>query len=466
MALRNRGHPLSCSGSETVTLQAPGILVGGFPNVRIGGRTLVMGILNVTPDSFSGDGLLTRRVEEIVARGRRLAADGADVLDVGGESTRPGADAVPADVELDRVLPVIERLASVITIPISIDTRKAAVAEAALRVGASIVNDVSGLRFDPRLVEVAARADAGLIIGHWAERDRDNSDGIMECVTDGLRESVLLASRAGVARARIVIDPGLGFAKPPAWSFEIQREWPRLRALLGLPILIGASRKQHIGRAMGDVPVGDRQAGSLAAAAVAAEKGADMVRVHDVRESVGAVRVGAAIGRGWSDRAMTWKPAYLGIGSNIGDRVGTIAAALTRLSGQPGLRVLRRAALFETAPIGVLDQPAFVNTVVEAETTLSPHQLLAAVKRIEQQLGRESRARWGPREIDIDILLYGAGRVDQPGLTIPHREMWNRLFVLAPLAELQPTLVRDGGSTIVEHLRVLGSSQQVASLGW
>ena len=443
-----------------------GLLGPRVRGLRIGERTLVMGVLNVTPDSFSGDGLAARDVDSIVARGEELVAAGADLLDVGGESTRPGADTVAEDVERARVLPVIERLAARVPVPISIDTRKASVAEAAVRAGATIVNDVSGLDYDPRVAELAASAGAALILGHWRQRRPDDSAGLIEWIADGLRDSMRRTAAAGIPRTRLMIDPGLGFAKPPAWSFEVQREWPRLRAMLGLPILIGASRKSHIGRALGGAPVEARMAGSLAAASVAAARRADMVRVHDVGESVKAVRVADAIGRGWWDEPASWTPVYFGLGANLGRREETLARALGRLGHGTELRVIRRSCLYETAPVGVTDQPPFLNAVVEAETILAPDALLRLVKDVEAQLGRQSRERWGPREIDVDILLYGDEAIGVPDLTVPHPELWNRLFVLAPLRELQPDLLGPGGQPIGNRARDLARTQSATSLNW
>ena len=447
-------------------LAPPGVLVPRFPRLRLGERTLVMGILNVTPDSFSGDGLAARDVEHVVARGLELVAAGADLLDVGGESTRPGADAVPEDVERARVLPVIERLAAQVDVPISIDTRKAGVAEAATRAGASIVNDVSGLDYDSRMAEVAASAGAAVILGHWRQRCPEDPADLIEWIADGLRDSIRRATAAGVPRTRLIVDPGLGFAKPPPWSFEVHREWPRLRAMLGLPILIGASRKRHIGQALGEALVEERLAGSLASAAVAAAQRVDMVRVHDVRDSVRAVRVADAIGRGWWDTRPSWTSVYLGLGANLGRREDTLSRAVALLGRGTEVRVLRRSSLYETAPIGVTSQPSFLNAVVEAETTLTPDELLRLVKDVEAQLGRQARERWGPREIDVDVLLYGDREIAEPGLTVPHPGLWDRRFVLAPLQELQPGLAGPGGQSIGERVRELRSMQEGWSLGW
>jgi dihydropteroate synthase len=426
-----------------------------------------MGIINLTPDSFSGDGV-RGGPDAAVRRADALVAAGADILDVGGESTRPGHELVPEEVELARVLPTLERLAGHVPVPISIDTRKSRVAEAALAAGASIVNDVSGLTFDPRLPEVASKAGASLIVGHWRPRQPDNPDepiDLVDWLAGGLAESVRVATDAGVPRTSLIVDPGLGFAKLPPVSIAILGRLRELRSRLGLPMLIGASRKGFVGAVL-DRPVQGRLEGSLATVALSVSAGMDAVRVHDVEQAVKVARMSEAIIYGWSDPMPAWTPIYLGLGANLGDRAGTIARAIQELDAHREIRVLRRASLYETAPVGITDQPAFLNTVVEALTTLSGRPLLDAVKRVERTLGRQSRERWGPREIDVDVLLHGATRLEEPGLEIPHRRMWERLFVLEPLAELRPDLAGPDGRSIRDHVRALKASQEARSLGW
>lgn len=442
----------------------PGALSASVPALRAGTRTLVMGILNVTPDSFSGDGV-AGGLDAAVARAEALVAAGADILDLGGESTRPGHEPVSEAAELARVVPILERLAGRLPVPISIDTRKAAVAEAALARGATIVNDVSGLTYDPRLVEVTARAGASLIIGHWRRRQPDDPDDVIEWLAGGLAESVRMATAAGIPRTQIIVDPGLGFAKLPPVSLAILGRLRELRARLGLPVLIGASRKGFIGQVLGQ-PVEGRLHGSLATVAMSVAAGMDAVRVHDVGPAVEIARMSEAIEYGWSDPVPRWTPIYLGLGANLGDRAATIARAIRELDAERQIRVLRRASLYETAPVGVTEQPAFLNTVVEALTTLSGRPLLETVKRVERTLGRQSRERWGPREIDIDVLLHGATRLEEPGLEIPHRQMWERLFVLEPLAELRPDLTGPDDRPIWEHVAELRQQQEGRSLGW
>lgn len=260
-------------------------------------RTLVMGIVNVTPDSFS-DGGDHATAEAAVEHGLRLAAEGADVLDVGGESTRPGSDEVPPEVEAARVLPVIERLASEAGVPISVDTRHAEVARAALEAGASIVNDVSGFR-DPAMVEVAAASDAGLVVMHMLGEPKTMQadpryDDVVAEVAAFLAERVAALRAAGVDAARICIDPGIGFGKTLEHNLALLRALPQLGDL-GCPVLVGASRKRMIGDITGEPEPKRRLGGSVAVAVWAAVHGARIVRVHDVRETRQALAVWAAL---------------------------------------------------------------------------------------------------------------------------------------------------------------------------
>jgi dihydropteroate synthase len=259
-------------------------------------RTRVMGVLNVTPDSFS-DGGRFFDPEAAVARGVDMAAEGADLLDVGGESTRPGSEAVSEEEERRRVIPVIKRLAAELDIPISIDTRKPHVAEAALEAGASIVNDVTA-GGDPRTFEVAREAGAGLVLMHMRgepatmQQLTDYEDVVAE-VRDYLAQRVEAAVGEGLDRDLLCVDPGLGFAKTEEQSLRLIREAEALLAI-GRPVLVGPSRKSFIGWAL-DLPVDERVEGTLAAVVFAVSRGAHIVRVHDVRETARAVRVADAI---------------------------------------------------------------------------------------------------------------------------------------------------------------------------
>lgn len=259
-----------------------------------GRRTYIMSILNITPDSFarSGPGL---DPDAAVARALRDIADGADVVDVGGESTRPGATPVDSATELARVLPVIERLAASTDAPISVDTTKPDVAEAAAAVGASIINDVNGLHGDPRMAEVAARHGTPVIV--MANLRGQPIPDVIGTVMARLQASLAIAERAGIPAERVIVDPGFGFGPSPGQNIEMLR---RLRELcaLGRPLLVGTSRKSTIGRVL-NLPVEERLEGTAASVALAIANGADIVRVHDTRAMARVARLADAIVRGW-----------------------------------------------------------------------------------------------------------------------------------------------------------------------
>jgi dihydropteroate synthase len=253
----------------------------------------IMGIVNNTPDSFSGDGVGGDSVKAI-DRGKLMFKDGADIVDIGGESTRPGAEPVPEAEEIRRVIPVVEELAKTHPGRISIDTMKPSVAEAALFSGATLVNDVSGLR-NPRMTEIVAAHDAAVIIMHMkgeprTMQARPRYKDVMEEITGYLRDSVAAAERAGVNPKKIIVDPGIGFGKTLEHNLDIIARLGELKCL-GKPIAIGVSRKAFVGRLTG-LPAEDRVEGSLAAAILAIREGANIVRVHDVRQTVRALAVG------------------------------------------------------------------------------------------------------------------------------------------------------------------------------
>jgi dihydropteroate synthase len=265
----------------------------------LGERTLVMGVLNITPDSFSDGGAFLDSGDAI-AHALQIEKDGADILDIGGESTRPGATPIHVEEELRRILPVIQGLRGKLRIPISVDTRRAEVAEAALGAGAEILNDVSALRTDPRLGEVARRARAPLILMHMRGTPQTMQRGpfardVIRDVTSGLREALARAKRAGLSKAQLLLDPGIGFGKKHEQNFEILAQLSEL-AHLGCPIVIGTSRKAFLGKAQAKLgepalPPGERLLGTAATVTAAILKGAHIVRVHDVAEIVRVARI-------------------------------------------------------------------------------------------------------------------------------------------------------------------------------
>ncbi|MBC7286664.1 MAG: dihydropteroate synthase [Armatimonadetes bacterium] len=268
--------------------------------MALGQRTLVMGIINVTPDSFSGDGL-AGRVDAAVSQGVAFVEAGADILDVGGESTRPGSDPVSAEEELSRVSDVIRELSGAVDVPISIDTQKPVVAKRAIELGASIVNDVYGLRA-PGMLDVVADAGVGVVIMHMLGQPKTMQvapryGDFMKEICDFLRERIEAATAAGVDFEAIAVDPGFGFGKTVGHNLEMLR---RLRELhsLGRPVVIGTSRKSTIGLVL-DKPVEERLWGTAATCAIAIANGAHVIRVHDVREMVDVARMSDAVVYGW-----------------------------------------------------------------------------------------------------------------------------------------------------------------------
>jgi dihydropteroate synthase len=264
----------------------------------LGERTLIMGVLNVTPDSFS-DGGKYDRPEIAIEHALALELAGADLLDIGGESTRPGSEETSASQELDRILPVLEGLRGRLKIPVSVDTRRSTVAELALRADAEIINDVSGLRGDARIAEVAAKYGVPLILMHMRGEPRTMQNGpfardVMKDVAQGLRDSVAKARKAGVAKSQIILDPGIGFGKSYSQNYELLQKLPQLAAL-GYPLLVGTSRKGFLGATLArngkPAPPEERIWGTATTVTASILGGAHIVRVHDVAEMVQVARV-------------------------------------------------------------------------------------------------------------------------------------------------------------------------------
>ena len=263
-------------------------------------RTYIMGVLNVTPDSFS-DGGKYYSFDRAVEHGLEMAEDGADILDVGGESTRPFSQRVSVQEEIDRVVPVIEALNKEVNLPISIDTYKSEVAKYALDAGASIVNDISALRFDPELGPLVAERGVPVILMHMKGRPEDMQkdpqyDDVVGEITEFLRDAVARATQSGIPKEHVVVDPGIGFGKTFDHNLVILRDLRRFE-VLDRPLLVGTSNKSFIGHVL-DRPVEERAVGTMATVAVAVMNGAHMVRVHDVKMAVDTVRMVDAIKRG------------------------------------------------------------------------------------------------------------------------------------------------------------------------
>ncbi|WP_309381030.1 dihydropteroate synthase [Cerasicoccus frondis] len=258
-----------------------------------GARTFVMGILNVTPDSFSDGGQFASPINAL-GQAQAMIREGADLIDVGAESTRPGAEVIPDDEEIARLLPILEALLEVLETPISVDTYKASVARKALEAGAHIINDIWGFQHDPDMAATVAEFGAGAVLMHNA-RGADYDGDIVDEVKRFLEKSVQIATDAGVAPANIVLDPGIGFGKSVEQNLTLMRRLGELRSL-GFPILLGASRKSVIGKTL-DLEVDQRLEGTIATSVVGVQQGVDIIRVHDVQANLRAIRMADAIYR-------------------------------------------------------------------------------------------------------------------------------------------------------------------------
>ena len=290
---------------EELEGRASRMLRVGSREYDLASRTLVMGVVNVTPDSFSDGGLFFDR-ESAVRHALRQVEEGADILDIGGESTRPGSDFISLEEELRRVIPVVEGVASSTDVPVSVDTTKAEVARRALQAGAAMINDIGAMRLDPLMPGVAAECGVPVCLMHMQGLPRDmqenpHYDDLMGEIISFLRERAEAAEEAGIERSRIVLDPGIGFGKTLEHNLEVIRRLQELKGL-GYPVLLGPSRKSFIGRIL-DLPADQRLEGTAAAVALGIANGADIVRVHDVREMVRVVRVADAVcGKGTERR--------------------------------------------------------------------------------------------------------------------------------------------------------------------
>ena len=406
----------------------------------------LMGILNVTPDSFS-DGGRHSDLAAAVARAKTMVADGAAIVDVGGESTRPGHVPVPEDEELRRVVPALEALGAELDAPISIDTSKAAVAREAARLGACVINDVWGLQRDPGMADAVAETGSAVVVMH----NRDAADPAIDILDDVERffeRSLNLAAGAGVPFGRILLDPGVGFGKTRQQNHACIWNLDRFRRL-GAPILVGLSRKSFIGGII-DAEVDRRLPGTLAADTIALMRGASVLRVHDVIENRAALAVFMALktaatppltGESTDDGKARFA---LALGGNVGDKARSLRRALRAIANEPGIELTAVSRLYRTAPWGKTDQDWFVNACALGRTTLAPEALLDRVKKLEVELGREPTERWGPRVIDIDLIAYDDVTLKTERLTLPHPELFNRAFVLVPLAEIASDLVIAG----------------------
>lgn len=399
---------------------------------------IIMGILNLTPDSFSDGGSYASE-EDAIARAIQMVDEGARIIDVGGESTRPGAAPVTVEEECARVLSVVRALAEK-DICVSIDTRHAEVARAAVEAGASIINDVTGFR-DPAMVEVATSCDAGLVVMHMGgdnpETMQDDPvyDDVVAEVCAYLNDRANFLIDQGIDRSRICLDPGPGFGKTAKQTIELMRNFHELNRL-GFPTMVAVSRKSYIGKAYNIEDPKERDDASAAEALMAVELGASIIRTHNVALTAAALEENL-------------RPyALIGMGCNVAlvadegeEREGKIAIlnkAIGDMCMLPDTQIIDISSYYESEPAYFEDQDLFVNAVVLLRTGLPPQELLTYLQAIEDSLGRVRTQKNGPRTCDLDILDYQGYVSDLEVLTLPHPLLLERDFVVKPLLELLP----------------------------
>lgn len=410
---------------------------------------IVMGILNVTPDSFS-DGGEYDSLEAAVAHAEEMVAQGASIIDVGGESTRPGAEPVSPDEEWARIGEVVSALVERGTC-VSVDTRSAEVARKAVEAGASIINDVSGFR-DPAMVEVACSRDAGLVVMHMKGEPKTMQedpvyDDVVREVCDYLREQAAMLEAAGVDRSRICVDPGPGFGKTPKQTIELMRNIHEV-VHLGYPVMCAASRKSFVSYAYRIEDPTDMHARDVASAAealLACELGASVVRVHNVpmtAEGLADLRPYVLLGLG-SNVALVANP-----GEEQEAKIAQINLAIGQLCMLPDSQIIDMSSFYESKPAYYEDQDDFVNAVVLMRTGLPPMELLNHLHGIENSLGRVRELENGPRTLDLDILDYQTYTYSNETLTLPHPRVAERDFVVKPLLEILPGHVLSDGTPV------------------
>lgn len=420
---------------------------------------VVMGILNVTPDSFS-DGGMYNALDAALAHAQQMLDEGARIIDVGGESTRPGAVPVTEKEELKRVLPVVAKLAEQ-GVCVSIDTRHAKVAKACLEAGAAIVNDVSGFS-DPAMVETVCQSDCGLVVMHMqgepaTMQNAPSYTDVVDEVRDWLLTQATMLESAGVSANRICLDPGPGFGKTPQQTVELVRNFQEF-ARLGYPVMVAVSRKSFLGYTYGiDNPL-DRDKVSADEALMACELGAGVVRAHNVVATVQALE--------------NLRPyVFVGMGCNVAlvanpgeEREGKIAMLNQAIAGMcslPDSCITDISGFYESEPAYYLDQDVFVNAVVLMRTGLPPKELLKYLQAIENSLGRVREIENGPRTCDLDILDYQMYVTESDILTLPHPRLLERDFTVRPLLELRPSHILANGSVVSLDGVTVGKAQRL-----
>lgn len=425
------------------------------------GLPVIMGILNMTPDSFS-DGGEHNTFQAALDHAHAMVEEGAQIIDVGGESTRPGSSPVSVAEELDRVLGIVRALADE-GLCVSIDTRHAFVAQACVEAGAAIINDVSGFR-DPEMVRVAANCNAGLVVMHMQgepgtmQNDPTYVDVVAE-VRDYLRDQAAMLEAAGVDHDRICVDPGPGFGKTYKQTVELVRNFHEFRHL-GYPVMCAVSRKSYIGQAYKVEDPHQRDVASAAEALLAVELGASVVRVHNVAMTAAGLkdlRPYVLLGLGCN------VPLVANEGEEREAKIAQLNMAIGDLCMIPDTQIIDIAGFYESEPAYYTDQDPFVNTVVLLRCGVSPKELLGYLHNIENRLGRVRQIENGPRTCDIDILDYQTYVYESEELTLPHPRVCERDFVVKPLQEILPGHVLANGVKVdsVPEDQRLGASFRV-----
>lgn len=414
---------------------------------------VLMGILNMTPDSFS-DGGQHESLDDALAHAHQMIDEGALIIDVGGESTRPGAVPVAEEEELSRVLPVVRALVDEGRC-VSIDTRHASVARACVEAGASIINDVSGFS-SPEMVEVARGCNAGLVVMHMkgepaTMQDDPVYDDVVVEVRDWLAARCASLEEAGIARERLCIDPGPGFGKTPRQTRELMRNIHEL-VHLGYPVLAAPSRKSYVGYAYGIENPADRDEASAKEALSACELGAAIVRTHNVAVTAAALkelRPYVLLGLG-GNVALVANP-----GEELEGKKAVLSKAIGDLCQLPDTVLVDIAPFYESEPAYMEDQDTFLNTVLLLRTGLPPQELLKCCNAVESSLGRVRDVPNGPRTCDIDILDYQGYVSDLEHLKLPHPRILERDFVVKPLLDIVPNhVLADGTPVTADEVRV------------
>ncbi|MBQ6524612.1 MAG: dihydropteroate synthase [Atopobiaceae bacterium] len=430
-------------------------------------RPRIMGILNVTPDSFS-DGGENLDTKAAIKRGLQMLDEGADIIDVGGESTRPGATPVSPEEEAERIVPVVRALVEAGAI-VSVDTRHAQVAKMCLRLGASIINDVSGFT-DPQMVAVVAESDCGCVImcdnefrGNESRKSvvLESSNPrrrapeprqlppvrrrftlpeeapIMRSIMGFLGDQARTLQRSGVAHDRICVDPGPGFNKTTDEDVVIQRAMRKLDSM-GYVLMQAVSRKRFVGATCGVEEAAERDAATIGMTVAAIEAGARVLRVHNVAQ------VAQAINGYWAVAKKDPRQGFIAIGSNVGDRMGYLASACKAINEIPLTCVVSVSQAYETEPAYGIATPV-ANAVVEIKTELHPLVLMDQLLAVEDELDRVRSAEtagFGPRTIDCDLVWIEDEQHAGPKLTLPHPRLGERDFVLVPMEDLMHDPVR------------------------